>query len=116
MISLARGFSYAGAKSIMTTLWKIPDENTQIIMGDFYQYLKDGLSKHEALRQAKLDYLNDLNQPNRSPLYWAGLIGIGDMSPVVVEKNGWNYTLIFVALGLLLLGLLGLRFLRAKGK
>ncbi|MEM6380251.1 MAG: CHAT domain-containing tetratricopeptide repeat protein, partial [Bacteroidota bacterium] len=40
MISLARGFSYAGAKSIITTLWQIPDENTQVIVGNFYRYLK----------------------------------------------------------------------------
>ncbi len=84
IISLARAFAYAGAKSIFTTLWQVSDENTKDIFVDFYKYLKAGKSKDEALRLAKLDYLEKHagRGDGTHPFFWAGLIGIGDMSPL----------------------------------
>ena len=55
IISLARGFSYAGAKSIITTLWKVREEPTKSLLVSFYHYLKEKrMSKNLALREAKL--------------------------------------------------------------
>ncbi len=85
IISLSRAFTYAGAKSIFTTLWQVSDEKTKDIFIAFYKYLKKGKSKDEALRLAKLDYLkvNAGKGQGTHPFFWAGLIGIGDMSPLV---------------------------------
>ncbi len=84
IISLSRAFAYAGAKSIFTTLWQVSDEKTKDIFISFYNYLKKGKSKDEALRLAKLDYLkaNAGKGQGTHPFFWAGLIGIGDMSAV----------------------------------
>lgn len=60
IVSLARGFTYAGAKSIVTSLWSVADEKTKDIMVAFYQNLKKGLPRGEALRQAKLEYIDGL--------------------------------------------------------
>ncbi|MCB0842082.1 MAG: CHAT domain-containing protein, partial [Bacteroidetes bacterium] len=57
IFSLARAFMYAGVPSIITSLWKARDLPTQQIMAIFYKNLKAGMSKDEALRQAKLSYL-----------------------------------------------------------
>lgn len=76
--SLARGFSYAGTKSILTSLWSVNDKATTDLMSDFYRHLADGLSKDEALRQAQLTAING----NQEPFYWAGFIPMGDMNPV----------------------------------
>ncbi len=88
IISLSRAFAYAGAKSIFTTLWQVSDEKTKDIFISFYNYLKKGKSKDEALRLAKLDYLkaNAGKGQGTHPFFWAGLIGIGDMS-VIPSKN-----------------------------
>ncbi|MFT5386704.1 MAG: CHAT domain-containing protein, partial [Saprospiraceae bacterium] len=82
IISLARAFAYAGAKSIFTTLWQVSDEKTKDLMVYFYKNLKKGKTKDEALRNAKLEYLEKNEREAIHPFFWAGLIGIGDMSPV----------------------------------
>ena len=76
MISLARAFTYAGAKSIVTTLWQVTDEESKTLMIDFYKFLNKGYNKADALRRAKLRFIKRTN-PN--PFYWAGFIGMGDM-------------------------------------
>ena len=79
IISLARAFSYAGAKSIITTLWQVNDQKTKILMIDFYKYLRRGLPKQEALWRAKLDFMR---KTSSDPYFWAGFIGIGNMMPI----------------------------------
>ncbi len=85
IVSLARGFAYAGAKSLVTTLWKVNDGKTKDLMAGFYQHLKAGKPKDEALHQAKLDFLAN-NQTGGGtalhPFFWAGFIVIGDMQPL----------------------------------
>ncbi|MBK7869568.1 MAG: CHAT domain-containing protein [Saprospiraceae bacterium] len=80
IISLARAFAYAGAKSIVTTLWSVDDAKTKDVMVDFYRNLKKGMTKDAALRQAKLNYLKGHTNPGDAhPYYWAGFAPIGDM-------------------------------------
>ncbi|MCM0589348.1 MAG: CHAT domain-containing protein [Gloeotrichia echinulata DVL01] len=65
-------FERAGAKAIMASLWSVDDTATQRLMTDFYQNLQQGMSKGEALRQAKL------KQIERHPFYWSPFVIIGD--------------------------------------
>jgi CHAT domain-containing protein len=95
MLSLARAFNYAGATALVTTLWKIDDESTSQIMIDFYQNLKKGLAKDEALRQAKLSYLNQ-NKTDailRHPYYWSGVNLVGDARPITKKTTYQSYWL-----------------------
>jgi len=80
IISLANGFSYAGAKSIITTLWSVNDAQTKDIIVRFYNYLDQGLAKDKALQKAKLDYIRESKNAQAHPFYWAGYIPMGDMS------------------------------------
>jgi len=89
IVSLARGFSYAGAKSIVTTLWSINDATTVELMEGFYAYLKDGMAKDAALRRAKLDYIQSHPNDEVHPFYWAAFVAVGDMSPVPVKGKYW---------------------------
>lgn len=81
VIGMTRGFMYAGAKSIVTSLWSVNDKSSQEIMSSFYQQLKLGKTKDEALREAKLNYIN-MNTVNSSPFYWAAFVPIGDMKTI----------------------------------
>jgi CHAT domain-containing protein len=65
-------FERAGAKAVMASLWAVDDAATQQLMVDFYQNLNQGISKGEALRQAKLKLIA------RHPFYWSPFILIGD--------------------------------------
>ena len=82
IISLARAFSYAGAKSTVTTLWKIADDRTAELMDVFYQYLGEGRTKDEALRLARMRYLEQSNVRSCHPFYWAAFVPQGDMRPL----------------------------------
>ncbi len=81
IISLARAFAHAGAKSIVTTLWKVREKQSKDIVLAFYNYLLKGSPKDEALRLAKLEFLqkNTLKTELLHPFFWASFIGIGDM-------------------------------------
>ncbi|GAB5551016.1 MAG: CHAT domain-containing protein [Saprospiraceae bacterium] len=80
VISLARGFAYAGAKSMVTSLWTANDLSTAEIMTAFYKNLKNGQEKDEALRAAKLNFLDQKTLAH--PHYWATFIPFGDMESI----------------------------------
>ena len=61
------------------------------------------MSKDNALRQAKLDYLDNHPSMGQEPFFWAAFIPIGDMSPV--ELSGEEEVLWWILGGLLVLGL-----------
>lgn len=110
IISLARGFSYAGAKSILTTLWSVDDKNTKEIMLSFYEYLQTGMDKDEALRQAKLAYLEAHPHSEAHPFFWASFVPIGDMTAVSGSGvNRWVYLL-----GVLMISGMMLKFYFSK--
>lgn len=88
VMSLANGFFYAGAKSVVMTLWTANDESTANIMGGFYENLANGQSKSQALRAAKFDYLENANSLSSHPYYWAHFVVNGDDRPLV--KTGWS--------------------------
>ena len=72
----------AGARSTVASLWNVSDKSTAEFMGKFYQNLKDGKTKAEALRQAQLDFLQNLQQnpeykKYKHPYYWAAFILVG---------------------------------------
>ncbi|MEZ4955459.1 MAG: CHAT domain-containing tetratricopeptide repeat protein [Saprospiraceae bacterium] len=77
IISLARAFAYAGAKSIVTTLWVADDSATKDLMKVFYQQLKNGEAKDASLQSAKLGLLK--NRGYSHPFFWAGFVPVGDM-------------------------------------
>jgi CHAT domain-containing protein/Tfp pilus assembly protein PilF len=73
LVGLTRGFMYAGASSVVASLWKVDDEATAELMRYFYGFmLRDGLSPAAALRKAQVT----MSQQKRwqSPYYWSGFI------------------------------------------
>jgi CHAT domain-containing protein len=79
LMSLARAFHLAGARSVVSTLWAIDDRASVDLMREFYRGLKQGLAKDEALRRAQLRFVNGPDEPRwRAPRYWAGFQLSGD--------------------------------------
>jgi CHAT domain-containing protein len=86
IISLARGFSYAGAASIITTLWVVDDEISKKLMVDFYAAILNHKNKAEALHQVKKSYFQKQKLNRKAhPYYWASFIPIGDMRAIALE-------------------------------
>ncbi len=106
VLGFAKAFAYAGVPSLVYSIWKIPDNSSSYIMTHFYNHLAEGKAKDEALRLAKLDYINDDGIPTsqKSPYYWAGFIASGNMSPIQVGSK--SNSIFRIGGGLLLIGLL----------
>jgi len=108
VMSMARAFHYSGIPSVLMSLWKVPDQETKTIMIDFYRYLKKGKSKSEALRMAKLSYLdkND-NGELAHPYYWSGFVINGNMDPLEINKTNFPIAwIVFTIMGILILSYL----------
>ncbi len=102
MISLAHAFNYAGSESILTSLWKIDEQSSAKIVDLFYKHIKKGMSKDEALQKAKLQYISEAEGRTVNPEYWAGLVLIGDTSPILMVETSYAIYW-YVGLGLLIL-------------
>ena len=110
MISLAHAFNYAGSESIITGLWKIDEKASTIIMENFYRLLLTGMEKDEALREAKLKYLQTEEGRTLAPQFWAGLVLMGDTTPIEFKKQN-NHLLLFLSIAFFL-GLSAFLFFR----
>ncbi len=73
---LRRAFVVAGAETLVMSLWAISDYVTREVMTGYYNGLKRGLGRAEALRQAQLAMLQ--HKERQHPFYWAGFIASGD--------------------------------------
>lgn len=91
LMSLSRAFGVAGCSSVVTSLWKADDESSASMMISMYHHLRDGDSRDEALRKAKLEYLRS-NKEFRlnAPVFWANFICIGDASPLYENHKTEN--------------------------
>lgn len=100
-LSLARGFFYSGAASIASTLWKVNDNSSSDLMGDFYFNLAEGKTKDQSLREAKLSFLEkNLENGLSHPYFWSGYIIQGNTQPLV-QGSKWQwylYTIVIVLL------------------
>jgi CHAT domain-containing protein len=103
MISMAHAFNYAGSESILTGLWKIDEQASTMITQFFYDKLAEGMTKDEALRQAKLTYLATAEGRMLAPQYWAGLVIMGNTAAIDMKKKSlikdywWVLALLAVA-------------------
>jgi CHAT domain-containing protein len=73
LIGLARGFLYAGAASLIVSLWAVTDESTADLMSDFYTAWRAGQPAAAALRTAQIAAL----RRDSHPYYWAPFASVG---------------------------------------
>lgn len=80
VFGLRRAFFHAGAKSIVSSLWKTPDSETAELMIGFYAHWLGGMTKRDALRQSELDMLAKCRKErgNGYPLFWGGFVLAGN--------------------------------------
>ncbi|HTG95121.1 MAG TPA: CHAT domain-containing protein, partial [Pyrinomonadaceae bacterium] len=77
LISLTRGFMYAGAKRVVASLWKVDDSATATLMAQFYKEMfVNGRRPAAALKEAQ-KYVSEQRRW-RSPYFWAGFVLQGE--------------------------------------
>ena len=107
VMSMARGFSYMGVPSTITTLWSVSSNETYKLTTYFYEFLNKGLPKNIALQKAKLKLINE----NPLPYYWSSMVLIGDNAPI--SNHFWIWVIGSICLGLIVLILI-FRFRRQR--
>ncbi|CAH3028248.1 unnamed protein product [Porites evermanni] len=85
VVGMARAFLFAGARSVLATLWAIDDEATMMFMESFYQQLGSGESASVALQRA-MKRLRDSHDYS-APKYWAPFVLMGDDVKIELEKE-----------------------------
>jgi CHAT domain-containing protein/Tfp pilus assembly protein PilF len=78
VFGLRRAFVLAGARTLVMSLWEIPDKETVHLMEGFYRRALAGLPRAAALREAQLE----LRATRPNPIYWGAFICQGDPGPL----------------------------------
>jgi CHAT domain-containing protein/tetratricopeptide (TPR) repeat protein len=80
IVGLSTAFFSAGARSLLTSLWKVLDEPTASLVERLHAHLRSGdLSRAEALRRAQLEMIA-ASPPHAHPFFWAFTL-MGDWAP-----------------------------------
>lgn len=93
--SFSRAFLAAGARSTVTTLWRVADGPTADFMQSFYTLLARGYTKAAALREAKLRFLRSGNEL-AEPRYWAAFVLTGDGQVPIRPVLSWTWIVLAV--------------------
>lgn len=75
VMGMGRAFQYAGAKSVLMSLWSVEDESTNLLTEKFFNYIKQGKDRLEALRLSRADIRK---AGYEHPFYWAPFILVGE--------------------------------------
>ena len=78
LVGMTRAFLYAGARSVVVSLWNVGDRSTADFMQSFYRGLESDRTPAAALRQAKLDFLGSERADRQWVRRWAPFILVGD--------------------------------------
>ncbi len=99
ILGFSRAFTYAGAQSLSINLWPIRDQTASEISSEFYASINAGKNKADALRDARIHYLN---HSNSDPYLWGAFIMYGNIDPPV---NNYKFMIQLLLSGLLITGL-----------
>jgi CHAT domain-containing protein len=75
ILGLAGVAAQAGARSTIASLWLVDESSTVVLMDEFYRRLSGGMSKAEALRQAKLVLME--SEDFKHPFFWGSFVLVG---------------------------------------
>lgn len=86
---LPRGLKKAGAASVIVSLWEVNDKATQILMCSFYSYLKQGLSKQQALKKAQ-QYLRNYDRKETKTVSFFSTANQSSVSRRITQSYNYN--------------------------
>jgi tetratricopeptide (TPR) repeat protein len=78
VMSMGRAFQYAGAKSVLMSLWSVAEKSSVQLVESFFKHIKEGKSKLESLKLARQEVRKDGYD---HPFFWASFILVGETAP-----------------------------------
>lgn len=82
VMSMGRAFQYAGAQSVVMTLWEVEESSATKLTESFFRHHKDGKNKLDALRHARSDIRNE---GYLHPYFWSGFVLVGETGKEMIE-------------------------------
>jgi tetratricopeptide (TPR) repeat protein len=98
ILGFSRAFSFSGAKSLVLNLWPVRDQASAELTPQFYDFLNRGYDKAEAMREAKLNYIN---QRDSDPYLWGSFVLYGNTKPLIEPEPDYLLRGIVTALSIL---------------
>ena len=96
MLGLQYGVRSAGARSVLATHWVADDASTARVLTGFYDRLRHGLGRDEALQLAQTAYLDHAKGMARSPYFWAAPVLYGEAGPVSMPPSPARFWVVLV--------------------
>ena len=81
LVGLRWAFAVAGAGAVVTSLWQVPDNQTALLMKEFYARLTAGTAVPDALRAAQLA----VRAEHPDPFYWSAFVVHGDPAATISQ-------------------------------
>ena len=81
VFGLRRAFTQAGAKSLVMSMWSVPDKETRELMIQFYRNILSGkMNRCQGLRQAALKQMQIVKERYgyANPFYWGAFVFMGE--------------------------------------
>jgi CHAT domain-containing protein/tetratricopeptide (TPR) repeat protein len=86
--SFGTAFLGAGARTVITSLWRVGDNPSAELMTRFYGFLASGDNASEALRKAKLAFRKSAGSASH-PAWWAAFVLTGDRETTIPRVPSW---------------------------
>ncbi len=83
VFGLRRAFTVAGAQTVVSSLWRVDDGTTGVLMGAFYRGLAAGQGRAEAMKRAMLM----IRKTHPHPRDWAPFVVVGNGSPLSAARH-----------------------------
>lgn len=74
-MGMGRSFQYAGARSVVMSMWSVAEASSMQLAQAFFKYLAQGRGKMEALKLARADLRNGGYD---HPFFWAPFVLTGE--------------------------------------
>lgn len=85
LLGVSRALLYAGASSVVMSLWQVSDASTSDLMVRFYRHLNESGDKAEALRLSKLELIREGRYSH--PFHWAPFVLTGQPGSAVTSRR-----------------------------
>jgi CHAT domain-containing protein len=100
---LSRAFFYAGASSVLLSLWAVNDQASYQLLERFYVHLRSANPVMESLRRAKIEMID--SGVLTHPYYWAGFVATGNADVTIFPRSldKWMIVTLSLCAGLAIL-------------
>jgi CHAT domain-containing protein len=116
VMSLARGFVYAGSPSLIMTMWEIEDKTSILLMKRFYQNLFKGQNKAKALQEAKIEFIRQAKPENTHPFFWSSYVVLGNTRSIAWKPGSIILLVIVSLVSCTVLGIVAFKFFRKRSE